>query len=87
MAEGEVLVYLSFEALLRAGAAAAVVGEGQELVQDRLYLLYLLDLLFVVDGPVEIQRELTVQPEIRAGAEHPRFGPVVETYLQARSGA
>ena len=81
---GEILIHLSFEALLHAGgagAAAAVVGEGRSLVQDRLYLLYLFDLLFVVDRPVEIQRELPVQPEIRAGAEHPRFGPVVEKYL------
>jgi hypothetical protein len=38
-------------------------------VQDRLYPLYLFDLLFVVDRPVEIQRELLVEPEIQAGSE------------------
>lgn len=69
--EDEVLIHLSFEALLHAGGAV-VVGETQILVEDWLYLLYLLDLLFVVDRPVEIQGKLPFQPEIRAGAERLR---------------
>jgi hypothetical protein len=41
----------------------------RDLVQDRINLLYL---FAVVDHPIEIERNLPVWPELRAGAEYLR---------------
>lgn len=57
--EGGAPRYLALELLLQEDRLAEV----------RLYPVYLIDLFSVVDRPVEIQRELPVQPEIRASAE------------------